>query len=457
MKMVGTIGGRGKLRDSWNRRRDDIIERIRRNQSWAITSRAEMLIALGEFDALGLAESCGETSTAGWLARETRIATSTAFEYVGVARRLPDFPLLTDAFRAARISYSTVRYLLKFITSDNEARLVDLAEKLCFAELQRALAGVGQRDDEEQAPKYHHDVRIAENGDVIVTARLNPVDGAAYLSALKIAQLAHYGLNDVDADGDVDGDVDVDGDGDREETIDAALKRHRARPEANPGTECPPERPRRISDYFTGAFSRVGPPVREDMYGALLAMIHMVRCNPVSELRTPGAHVNIMMTTNGRAWLPGNVEAPSQMLENYVNDAFVRLQLMDKDGLSLHLGRRSRFVNDAQFRALLAVWGFECAMPGCNHRRFLQVHHIKEWCRGGETNMDNLIPLCSACHSRVTNGLAHISTDGRKIEFRFASGRRFISTGHGLPERAAAFSGPVVPPEPEEREDSFDD
>ncbi|WP_245527425.1 HNH endonuclease signature motif containing protein [Corynebacterium lipophiloflavum] len=342
-----------------------------------------------------------------------------------------EFPLLTASFRAGVLSYSTVRYLLRYLTPETEADLVKLAEKLCFAELKRALAGVEKQEDQAEGPKYHHDVRIDDNGDVVVSARLNAADGAAYMAALKIAQLAHYGLDTLD-------------DEDDEEAIDAELERHRRQPEAHPATECPPERPRNISEHFTGAFSRVGPPTMDDMYAALLAMVHMVRSNPVSELRTPGAHVNIMMTTNGRAWLPGNVAAPSKVLESYVDNALVRLQMLDKNGLTLHLGRQSRFVNNAQFRALLAVWGYECAMPGCNHTRFLQVHHIKEWANGGETNLENLIPLCSACHSRVTNGLAHITTNGRTIEFRFRGGRRFVSHGGGLPEKSTPFTGPVV-------------
>ena len=139
------------------------------------------------------------------------------------------------------------------------------------------------------------------------------------------------------------------------------------------------------------------------------------------------------------------------MLESYVDNALVRLQMLDKNGLTLHLGRQSRFVNNAQFRALLAVWGYECAMPGCNHTRFLQVHHIKEWANGGETNLENLIPLCSACHSRVTNGLAHITTNGRTIKFRFRGGRRFVSHGGGLPKKSTPFTGPVVPEAAENR------
>ncbi|QPK83488.1 HNH endonuclease [Corynebacterium qintianiae] len=412
-----------------------------------------MLIALSEFDYLRLAETFGESSTAGWLARETRIAPSTAFEYVGVARQLPDFPLLTEAFRDGAISYSTIRYLLKYLTAENEADLVALARKLCFTELKKALAGIERTGIDTVENDYHHDVRVTDNGDVVITARLNPVDGAAYPTALKIAQLANYGLDDITGD-DLADDETID------DVLDDLLADKQSQPEQPPGEEIEPDsqhtRPN-LTQQLSRGVSRFGPPVKADMYAALLSMVHMVRTNPVSDLRVPGAHVNIMMTTNGRAWLPGNVAAPSKMLENYVNNAFVRLHLLDQNGLSVHVGRKRRFVTDGQLAALLATWGYECAMPGCNHTRFTEVHHITEWSEGGATDLDNLIPLCSACHSRISNGLVHITTNGRDIEFRFLGGRRYISHAHQLPEPAEPYTGPLKPHPPQHRANNFND
>ena len=417
-------------------RAGDIVRAIRSNQTWAVQSRAEMLVALADFEYFGLAESFGETSTAGWLARELKLAPSTAFEYVSVARQLPDFPLLTKAFRGGEFSYSTVRFLLKHLSPDNEAQLVDLAQRLCFTELRQALAGLGSSQEAEREPDYHHRVRHADNGDVIVSARLNAMDGAAYLAALKIAQLSNYGLEDV-------GEHDLAD----EEKVEELLAEKQAQPEVDPAEELEPVPQKResFSDALKRSFSRFGPPVKDDMHSALLSMIAMVRSRPVSDLRAPGAHVNIMMTTNGRTWLPGNLAAPSETVKNYLDNAMLRLHLLDNDGVTLHLGRTARFVNNGQLRALLAVWNYQCAMPGCSHTRFLEVHHIKEWSDGGSTNLENLIPLCSSCHSRVSNRQAHITTNGRDIEFRFRGGRRFVSRARQLPEETDAFTGPLVP------------
>ena len=42
-----------------------------------------------------------------------------------------------------------------------------------------------------------------------------------------------------------------------------------------------------------------------------------------------------------------------------------------------------------------------CRFPGCDHRLFLEGHHLQHWADGGETNLDNLALLCSLHHAYV--------------------------------------------------------
>jgi len=39
--------------------------------------------------------------------------------------------------------------------------------------------------------------------------------------------------------------------------------------------------------------------------------------------------------------------------------------------------------------------------PGCNHTRFLEIHHIVSRSEGGNNDLNNLKLLCSSCHSLV--------------------------------------------------------
>jgi hypothetical protein len=68
---------------------------------------------------------------------------------------------------------------------------------------------------------------------------------------------------------------------------------------------------------------------------------------------------------------------------------------------NLDLGRSSRLANDAQRRALRALYS-TCAMPGCDaHVQNTRPHHVWPWEHGGPTDLWNLCPLCSSCHSKV--------------------------------------------------------
>lgn len=49
-------------------------------------------------------------------------------------------------------------------------------------------------------------------------------------------------------------------------------------------------------------------------------------------------------------------------------------------------------------REVLARDRHRCRAPGCDHRRFLEVHHVVPRARGGTNDPENLITLCSACH-----------------------------------------------------------
>jgi Domain of unknown function (DUF222)/HNH endonuclease len=43
----------------------------------------------------------------------------------------------------------------------------------------------------------------------------------------------------------------------------------------------------------------------------------------------------------------------------------------------------------------------ECRFPGCGARRFTQAHHVVWWERGGRTELDNLVLICSFHHRLV--------------------------------------------------------
>jgi hypothetical protein len=75
--------------------------------------------------------------------------------------------------------------------------------------------------------------------------------------------------------------------------------------------------------------------------------------------------------------------------------------VLGSDSEVLDLGRASRAFTRAQRRALEERDGgcASCGRPGA----YAEAHHLTWWSRGGTSDLDNGILLCTACHHRVHN------------------------------------------------------
>ena len=375
-----------------------IADRIEATFGGITRHKARLLYDIGIFDSLRLARKCGAKTTAGWLIRRLGISQTTAHEYVRIARKLTRHQLLAGAFADGAVNYSKVRLLMPYLAKNDEQLLIDMARDYTYHQLEAELALL-ERDDEDSAkaqPKSY--VRIAErkNGRFGLWADLSPMEGAQVAAALKIGELAYH---DVDLQGIVDRDV-----------VDEAL-------DAMPTS------------------SGFGMPTGRVMLAAFMGMINIVRSRPKNPLRTPGAHVNIVTTVDGGAYLPVGGSAASASVAHAVANAMVRINTVDENGLILNTSRASRLATDGQVNALMAMWGGECATPGCNHTRFIEVHHVHDWATGGPTDLDNLIPLCSACHSLVSDEYIEIKADGPDYHFVFPDGMRHVSMNYQRPKR----------------------
>jgi hypothetical protein len=80
-----------------------------------------------------------------------------------------------------------------------------------------------------------------------------------------------------------------------------------------------------------------------------------------------------------------------------------------KTGRDLVHSRVGRCASYAQLRALHQRAG-HCQYPGCTAARELEAHHVVAFGRGGKTELDNLILLCTRHHTLLHH--RHIRTDG---------------------------------------------
>ncbi len=69
--------------------------------------------------------------------------------------------------------------------------------------------------------------------------------------------------------------------------------------------------------------------------------------------------------------------------------------------ISTHGGRNTTSIPPATRRKVLAMARHKCQTPGCNHARFLEIHHIVPRSKGGSNELSNLRVCCSACHARI--------------------------------------------------------
>ena len=98
-------------------------------------------------------------------------------------------------------------------------------------------------------------------------------------------------------------------------------------------------------------------------------------------------------------------------------DCALDLVKLDERGAVLDVGRRMRTIPPALSRALDVRDAGRCRFPGCNHRRFLDRHHIEHWSRHGETELDNLLTLCGAHHRLVHEGGWTVELDEDEARF----------------------------------------
>ncbi|WP_254207326.1 HNH endonuclease signature motif containing protein [Nocardia alni] len=79
------------------------------------------------------------------------------------------------------------------------------------------------------------------------------------------------------------------------------------------------------------------------------------------------------------------------------------LAVFDHAGLPLHLGREKRLATaDQRFALISALQG--CSRPGCDAPAALcAVHHVKDYRKGGATDIENLVLACDHCHARITD------------------------------------------------------
>ena len=397
-----------------------------------------LLVMIREFDERS-GWNTGFRSCAHWLNWRTGLDLGAAREKVRVARASSDLPLISEAMRRGRLSYSKVRALTRVATVENEEELLDFALTGTAAHVEtlvRAWRRVARIEDaeSEEGRRRHRSVNYYtdEDGMLAVEARLDPEAGAVLVKALEAASETLY-------EGSREGSGPSYDELPIEERRAEALElvAERALEVGLESGACTGTRGDRyqVVVHVQGGTVTASEGAPSEAAPSEAAPSEVA---PSEVVVSPPARISERRAAEdsdgrGRDRPPGGVG----LLENGIPvsaETSARLacggsrvvMMHGQDGSVLDVGRKTRAIPPALRRALTTRDG-GCRFPGCG-LHLCDAHHVEPWAEGGETRLDNLVLLCRFHHRAMHEG-------GWRMELSRGGGVRFFSPdGRLVPE-----------------------
>lgn len=361
--------------------------------------QCRFLELLAEFDRRDGWAGPGLRSCAHWLSWRIGMSLRTAVEQLRVAHALEQLPAIRRSFAAGRVSYSKVRAITRIAQPDTEQELLDLAMSGTTSHVERVVRAARQQAADpvltsaQRTLSWHWD----EDGMLVLRGRLAAAEGSAVIAAIEA-----YAETPVP---------------------------RRPAPAQSGFDRAEFDR----AEFDRAEFDRAESPAAEDAdpIGARRAgALHALAVAGAAGQRTRVVlHVDEATAT---ARIEDGPAVPDASAERIACDAEVQLLLSDR-GSRLYLGRSHRLASPAQIAALTMRDGRCCQFPGCTHTRHLHAHHVRHWLRGGRTDIDNLILLCSFHHSQVHDrGYRVVARRGGGFDFLRPDRVRIPPTGEPL-------------------------
>jgi hypothetical protein len=315
------------------------------------SSRARLLLLVGEFDAANAWVATGEPSCAHWLASLLDVELCTAREQVRTAKALRELPETSRRLQAGALSYAKVRQLTRVATAANEQELLAIADRHPAGQLAHALGAWQRRNDPETADRRAHE----ERG---VSVRNEPTGNWTMVVQLQAATIA---------------------------VLEAMIDAERMYAPA-------------------GATSR-GATLRHQRADALERLVRVWATGdaPAGASATLGRlrPELVLHRRIGETSLTDGTVLPIAVARQFSCDVDLRVMTHLPDGSPADVGRRYRLVPPRLRRLVRERDGDRCRYPGCRTRHYVEVHHIVHWEDGGETILINLISLCGYHHAFV--------------------------------------------------------
>ena len=320
----------------------------------------------------------GNISAASWIARTCGMSITSATDRLCVGEQLESLPRVAAALGSGEISFQSTSVLCHLREQLGEkAELFDENEmleyarewsvfhlrKLCNAARHQADPEGFFNDAEESFTRRRFHVSQMSDGLYLVDGVLDPVAGAALVTAVDVLS-----------------------------------------------------KPKGPED------ERTARQRRADAVGELA--LHAMEQGTLPRRHAVKPHLNLTMTLEG---LKGQVGVPPAELElslpistrtaeRLACDCTVSRVLL-ADSMVIDVGRATRTVSPPMRRAL-RVRDKGCRFPGCDRQvNWSSPHHIVHWARGGPNNLPNMVLLCYFHHRLVHEGGWQVIKLGREFKF----------------------------------------
>lgn len=325
----------------------DLVEALDRVHAQICSAERDLLALIARAEDAEIWRQDGARDLAHWLSMRYGITHWKARRWIGAARALERLPKLSDAFRSGDLGIDKVAELCRFATSQAESRLISWAQNVSAAS-------------------------IRHRGDLAVKASTDEV-----LEAERARTLNWFPLDDG-----------------RRIGLEAEL-------------------PTAQGMVVVRAIERISQriPVMPDegegsaeahRADALVAICSAhIGAAPDPDRATVLIHAQA--TSSGRLGsfeIDGGPALHREAGERMLCTARIQTVLEDRAGEVLGLGRMKREPSAWMMRQI-RYRDRGCRFPGCGTRAFTQAHHITWWSRGGRTDLDNLVLVCSFHHRLV--------------------------------------------------------
>jgi Domain of unknown function (DUF222)/HNH endonuclease len=354
----------------------DLVRRADALHRSICVSHNELFFVLAEIDRRELWRDSGARDIAHWLWMRYGLSDWKAHRWVAAAHALDGLPLVAEALRSGDLGVDHVVELTRFARAENEHDLVTWARQMSSGAV-RHRADVEVRRAQRDAADVHGSRRL----DWRFTDEGRRFELEAELPASEGAVVAK------------------------------ALTRIATELPVLPGEEDP---------YFAAAR-------RADALVALASTRVATDADPDRATVVVHASVEALAGRAGGCEVEGGGVLSPETARRLLCHGRVQAVLEEPAGQPLRMGRIAREPTAAMLRQV-RYRDRECRFPGCGSRRFTQAHHIVWWERGGATDLENLILLCTF-HHRLVHELGWSLTRRSDGEVRWyrPDGRRYRS------------------------------